>query len=401
MMSDQSGGESLSAKAEEAERQLQEASEAAEAARERTTAEIRSLEADLESQRLRAQEELEKARSDHAEEMERLRATDQEEIQREREAKERAIAAAESRLAEIESQAEAAEKRVEEAQRKGASAAASASDRRRRGARPRRRGGMAAGPDRGDPRGGEAEIAPGREFDVAVVGGGAAGLWSAICGRRGGSRGLPHLPHPALAERQLLGSGRAGGGTRARRLPGAPRRGHDRGRPRSLPPRRRSRRSSTRRPASVHELRERGVDFDLDPDGGLALGLEGGHTRRRIVHAGGSQTGHEITSKLAAMVVGRGADRGARDDFGRSPSGATATRCHGVLTDPEPIAASGDRAGDRRRRRALAADDQPARRDRRRPGDAQRRRAPSWPTSSSASSTRPRWRCPAPSSTAS
>ena len=59
--------------------------------------------------------------------MERLRASNQEEIQRERAAKERAIAAAESRLAEIESQAEAAEKRVQEAQQEaGASAAAAA-----------------------------------------------------------------------------------------------------------------------------------------------------------------------------------------------------------------------------------------------------------------------------------
>ena len=127
---DQAGGESLSAKAEQAERQLQEASEAAEAARERTTAEIRSLEADLEGQRLRAQEELEKARSDHAEQMERLRASNQDEIQRERAAKESAIAAAESRLAEIESQAEAAEKRVLEAQREaGASKTAPVPDR--------------------------------------------------------------------------------------------------------------------------------------------------------------------------------------------------------------------------------------------------------------------------------
>ncbi len=55
-------------------------------------------------------------------------------------------------------------------------------------------------------------------------------------------------------------------------------------------------------PGAVRELQERGVAFDLDPDGELALGLEGGHTRRRIVHSGGSQTGHEITSKLAAMV---------------------------------------------------------------------------------------------------
>src|SRR5262249_51728703 len=56
-------------------------------------------------------------------------------------------------------------------------------------------------------------------------------------------------------------------------------------------------------PAVVRELQGRGVVFDLDHEGRLALGLEGGHSSRRIVHSGGSQTGHEITSKLAAMVA--------------------------------------------------------------------------------------------------
>ncbi len=48
-------------------------------------------------------------------------------------------------------------------------------------------------------------------------------------------------------------------------------------------------------PAAVRELRERGVVFDLDAGGELALGLEGGHTHRRIVHAGGSPTGNAAT----------------------------------------------------------------------------------------------------------
>lgn len=125
-MNEEPGGEGLSDKVEEAERKLQEATEAAEVARERTTADIRSLEAGLEGERLRTQEELEKLRADHAEEMERLRAANREEIERERGAKERAIAAAEGRLAEIESQAEAAEKRVEEAERRARETSGSA-----------------------------------------------------------------------------------------------------------------------------------------------------------------------------------------------------------------------------------------------------------------------------------
>jgi L-aspartate oxidase len=92
-------------------------------------------------------------------------------------------------------------------------------------------------------------------------------------------------------------------------------------------------------PAAVRELRERGVEFDLEPDGELALGLEGGHTRRRIVHAGGSQTGHEITAKLAAMVAAE-----ARIDVRERTSAlalwSDGKRCHGVLTDAGPVAAA-------------------------------------------------------------
>jgi L-aspartate oxidase len=92
-------------------------------------------------------------------------------------------------------------------------------------------------------------------------------------------------------------------------------------------------------PAAVHELRERGVEFDLDPERELALGLEGGHTRRRIVHSGGSQTGHEITAKLAAMVAAE-----ARIAVSERTSAvalwSNGERCHGLLTDDGEIAAA-------------------------------------------------------------
>ena len=91
-------------------------------------------------------------------------------------------------------------------------------------------------------------------------------------------------------------------------------------------------------PAAVRELRERGVAFDLGPEGELALGLEGGHTRRRIVHAHGSQTGYEITSKLAGMVAAE-----PRIDVCEGTSALTlwsdGERCHGVLTDADPVPA--------------------------------------------------------------
>lgn len=91
-------------------------------------------------------------------------------------------------------------------------------------------------------------------------------------------------------------------------------------------------------PAAVHELRSRGVAFDLESDGELSLGLEGGHTRRRIVHSGGSATGHEITSKLATMVA---AERRieVRERASMTALWSDGERCHGLLADDGRIAA--------------------------------------------------------------
>ncbi|HEV2875265.1 MAG TPA: FAD-dependent oxidoreductase [Thermoleophilaceae bacterium] len=56
-------------------------------------------------------------------------------------------------------------------------------------------------------------------------------------------------------------------------------------------------------PARVRDLERLGVRFDADRRGNLALGLEGGHSRRRIVHAGGAATGRRITRELSALVA--------------------------------------------------------------------------------------------------
>jgi L-aspartate oxidase len=49
---------------------------------------------------------------------------------------------------------------------------------------------------------------------------------------------------------------------------------------------------------AVAELVRSGATFDTSPDGGWALGREGGHSRRRIVHAGGDATGAEVQRAL-------------------------------------------------------------------------------------------------------
>ena len=92
-------------------------------------------------------------------------------------------------------------------------------------------------------------------------------------------------------------------------------------------------------PSAVRDLLARGVVFDLDHEGRLALGLEGGHASRRIVHSGGSQTGHELTSKLAAMVAGEERIQ-VRERTSATALWSDGERCHGVVTDGGPIGAA-------------------------------------------------------------
>lgn len=55
-------------------------------------------------------------------------------------------------------------------------------------------------------------------------------------------------------------------------------------------------------PARVRELHAAGARFDLGPTGRLRLGREAAHSRRRIVHAHGDQTGAEVANTLIARV---------------------------------------------------------------------------------------------------
>ncbi|HTD62726.1 MAG TPA: L-aspartate oxidase [Gemmatimonadaceae bacterium] len=55
-------------------------------------------------------------------------------------------------------------------------------------------------------------------------------------------------------------------------------------------------------PARVRELYRAGADFDVKADGKFKLGKEAAHSRRRIVHAHGDQTGAEVARTLAERV---------------------------------------------------------------------------------------------------
>ena len=50
-------------------------------------------------------------------------------------------------------------------------------------------------------------------------------------------------------------------------------------------------------PARVADLRDLGVPFDPEP------GLEGGHSRRRVLHVAGAATGKEILRVLVDRVL--------------------------------------------------------------------------------------------------
>ncbi|HXG70611.1 MAG TPA: L-aspartate oxidase [Gemmatimonadaceae bacterium] len=55
-------------------------------------------------------------------------------------------------------------------------------------------------------------------------------------------------------------------------------------------------------PARVRELQTAGAAFDLEPGGNFKLGREAAHSRRRIVHAHGDQTGAEVARTLIERV---------------------------------------------------------------------------------------------------
>lgn len=55
-------------------------------------------------------------------------------------------------------------------------------------------------------------------------------------------------------------------------------------------------------PEAIDRLIRIGAEFDRDDEGSLLLGMEGGHHRRRVVHADGDATGAEVMRALNAAV---------------------------------------------------------------------------------------------------
>src|ERR671910_73978 len=178
---------------------------------------------------------------------------------------------------------------------------------------------------------------PHDKVDVAVVGGGAAGLYSALTAADAGSR-VAVVSRKPLSESSSFW---AQGGLAAAI-------GDDDSTQLHVQDTLAAGRHSCRRtaaellardaPGVVWELERRGVEFDREPDGDLELALEGGHSRRRVVHAGGAGTGRRITERLAQLA--------AAETRGHVAEGASAlalwsdgARCHGVIAHSGPVAA--------------------------------------------------------------
>jgi L-aspartate oxidase len=138
--------------------------------------------------------------------------------------------------------------------------------------------------------------------DVIVVGAGAAGLYTALVAAREGAQ-VVLVSRSPLAE---SASYWAQGGIAAALAEDDSPEAHLEDTLKAG--RAASRRSAARvlcedAPARVHDLESFGVRFDADRKGALALGLEGGHSHRRVVHAGGSATGRRITRDLSALAA--------------------------------------------------------------------------------------------------
>src|SRR4051795_12884066 len=138
--------------------------------------------------------------------------------------------------------------------------------------------------------------------DLIVVGAGAAGLYAALCAAREGARVALISARP-LAETASywaqggLAAALAGDDSPAQHLEDTIAAG------RGIVRASAARILAEEAPARFRDLERFGVRFDADRRGNLALGLEGGHSRRRVAHAGGSATGRRILRQLSAGVA--------------------------------------------------------------------------------------------------
>jgi L-aspartate oxidase len=134
------------------------------------------------------------------------------------------------------------------------------------------------------------------------VGAGAAGLYAALAASRAGAQVVLVSRSPLAESASFWAQGGiaaalAAGDSPERHMEDTLKAGRGASRPSA------ARVLCEDSPSRVRDLQELGVHFDADRHGALALGLEGGHSERRVVHAGGSATGRRITRELSALVA--------------------------------------------------------------------------------------------------
>src|SRR5450759_5650717 len=140
------------------------------------------------------------------------------------------------------------------------------------------------------------------EADIAVVGAGAAGLYAALCAAREHATvalvsATPLAQTASYWAQGGLAAALAADDSFALHLKDTELAG------RALVRRSAAEILVREAPECVRDLQALGVRFDADRVGHLVLGLEGGHSVRRIVHAGGSTTGRRVVRELSALAA--------------------------------------------------------------------------------------------------
>ena len=177
------------------------------------------------------------------------------------------------------------------------------------------------------------------EADVAVVGAGAGGLYAALCAARDGASVVLVSATPLAQTASYWAQGGLAAALAADDSPELHLRDTE------LAGRDLVRHSAAdvfvhEAPARVRDLQALGVRFDADRDGRLALGLEGGHSVRRVVHAGGSATGRRVVRQLSALVAAQ--PRIAVLEGARARAlWRSGERCAGVLCEDGRIVVAG------------------------------------------------------------
>lgn len=139
--------------------------------------------------------------------------------------------------------------------------------------------------------------------DVLVVGAGAAGLYAALRAARDGARVTVVSATPLAETASYWAQGGVAAALAVDDDPAAHLLDTERA-GRGLVRRSAAEVLCREAPDAVRDLEALGVRFDADRHGRLVLGLEGGHTHRRVVHAGGSATGRRLVRQLSAQLVG-------------------------------------------------------------------------------------------------